>query len=111
MVAIDNRILKIDTTKVGKGKMFSAEEPLKCLIDKLVDGVQLVGNHDGEITELSMCQWMKSRLASASVDGMVGVLIFIPQLALPSSSLIFFVLLIYRIRDCCFQMSPQTSNL
>ncbi|KAF3451917.1 hypothetical protein FNV43_RR08013 [Rhamnella rubrinervis] len=73
MVAIDNHILKIDTTKVGKGKMFSAEEPLKCLIDKLVDGVQLVGNHDGEITELSMCQWMKSRLASASVDGTVKI--------------------------------------
>ncbi|XP_015900750.3 enhancer of mRNA-decapping protein 4 [Ziziphus jujuba] len=71
--AIENRILKIDTTKIGKGKMFSAEEPLKCPLDKLVDGVQLVGNHDGEITELSMCQWMKSRLASASVDGTVKI--------------------------------------
>lgn len=82
MVAIDNRILKIDTTKVGKGKMFSAEEPLKCPIDKLVDGVQIVGSHDGEITELSMCQWMKSRLASASVDGTVSILFSIPQVAL-----------------------------
>lgn len=88
MFAIENRILKIDTTKIGKGKMFSAEEPLKCPLDKLVDGVQLVGNHDGEITELSMCQWMKSRLASASVDGTVGVL-FIDSsaVALSSSSL------------------------
>ncbi|GAV70580.1 WD40 domain-containing protein [Cephalotus follicularis] len=73
MVAIGNCILKIDTTKAGKGKGYSAEEPLKCSIDKLIDGVQLVGKHDGEITELSMCQWMTSRLASASMDGTVRI--------------------------------------
>ncbi|OIV91879.1 hypothetical protein TanjilG_17871 [Lupinus angustifolius] len=73
MVAIGNRILKVDTMKAGKGETFSAEEPLKCSIDKLIDGVQLVGNHDGNITELSMCQWMKSRLASASEDGTVKI--------------------------------------
>ncbi|XP_028791735.1 LOW QUALITY PROTEIN: enhancer of mRNA-decapping protein 4-like [Neltuma alba] len=73
MVAIGNRILKIDTMKVGKGESFSAEEPLKCSIDKLIDGVQLVGKHDGDVTELSMCQWMKSRLASASTDGTVKI--------------------------------------
>lgn len=71
MVAIGNRILKIDTMKAGKGATFSAEEPLKCNIDKLIDGVHLVGKHDGNVTELSMCQWMKSRLASASADGTV----------------------------------------
>ncbi|KAJ1412308.1 WD40-repeat-containing domain superfamily [Sesbania bispinosa] len=68
MVAIGNRILKIDTMKAGKGQTFSAEEPL-CSVDKLVDGVKLVGKHDGNVTELSMCQWMKSRLVSASADG------------------------------------------
>ncbi|XP_057753544.1 enhancer of mRNA-decapping protein 4-like [Arachis stenosperma] len=73
MVAIGNRILKIDTMKAGKGETFSAEEPLKCSIDKLIDGVQLVGKHDGNVTELSMCQWMKSRLASASADGTVKI--------------------------------------
>ncbi|KAK4254538.1 hypothetical protein QN277_009909 [Acacia crassicarpa] len=73
MVAIGNRILKIDAMKVGKGEAFSAEEPLKCSIDKLIDGVQLVGKHDGDVTELSMCQWMKSRLASASTDGTVKI--------------------------------------
>lgn len=73
MVAIGNRILKIDAMKVGKGETFSAEEPLKCSIDKLIDGVQLVGKHDGDVTELSMCQWMKSRLASASADGTVCI--------------------------------------
>ncbi|KAG5105135.1 hypothetical protein JHK82_042105 [Glycine max] len=73
MVAIGNRILKIDSMRAGKGETFSAEEPLKCSIDKLIDGVQLVGKHDGNVTELSMCQWMKSRLASASADGTVKI--------------------------------------
>ncbi|KAK2448168.1 enhancer of mRNA-decapping protein [Trifolium repens] len=73
IVAIGNRILKIDTMKAGKGETFSAEEPLKCNIDKLIDGVQLIGKHDDNITELSMCQWMKSRLASASADGTVKI--------------------------------------
>jgi len=73
MVAIGNRILKIDSMKAGKGETFSAEEPLKCSIDKLIDGVHLVGKHDGNVTELSMCQWMKSRLASASADGTVCI--------------------------------------
>ncbi|GAU37077.1 hypothetical protein TSUD_378190 [Trifolium subterraneum] len=73
IVAIGNRILKIDTMKAGKGETFSAEEPLKCNIDKLIDGVHLIGKHDDNITELSMCQWMKSRLASASEDGTVKI--------------------------------------
>lgn len=71
MVAVGNRILKIDTIKVAKLEGFSAEEPLNCPVDKLIDGVQFVGKHDGEITELSMCQWLTTRLASASVDGTV----------------------------------------
>lgn len=78
MVAIGKRILKIDTTKVGKGERFSAEEPLNCPLDKLIDGVQLFGRHDGEITELSMCQWMTTRLASASVDGTVSFCLSLP---------------------------------
>ncbi|KAI4298855.1 hypothetical protein L6164_032370 [Bauhinia variegata] len=73
MVAIGSRVLKIDTMRVGRGETFSEEEPLKCSIDKLIDGLQLVGKHDGDVTELSMCQWMKSRLASASTDGTVKI--------------------------------------
>lgn len=72
VVAIENRILRFDTTKVGRGKGYSADDPLVCPIDKLIDGVSFVGKHDGEITDLSMCQWMTSRLVSASVDGTVS---------------------------------------
>lgn len=73
-MGIGRRVLKIDTTKVGKGEKYSADDPLKCPIDKLIDGVQLVGSHDGEVTDLSMCQWMTTRLVSASVDGTVCIL-------------------------------------
>lgn len=71
VVGIGRRVLRIDTTKVGKGVAYSAEEPLMCPIDNLIDGVQHVGNHDGEVTDLSMCQWMTTRLVSASTDGTV----------------------------------------
>ncbi|OMP09938.1 hypothetical protein COLO4_04989 [Corchorus olitorius] len=73
MVAIGNRILKFDTMKVGKLEGFSAEESLSCSVDKLIDGVQFVDKHDGEITELSMCQWLTTRLTSASLGGMVKI--------------------------------------
>lgn len=73
VVGIGRRILRIDTTKVGKNEVFSAEEPLKCPVDKVIDGVQLVGSHDEEVTDLSMCQWMTTRLVSASIDGTVKV--------------------------------------
>ncbi|KAI3673907.1 hypothetical protein L6452_40038 [Arctium lappa] len=73
VVGIGRRILKIDTTKVGRGEVYSAEEPLKCHADKLLNGVQFVGNHDGEVTDLSMCQWMTTRLVSASVDGTIKI--------------------------------------
>ncbi|KAG5578850.1 hypothetical protein H5410_049477 [Solanum commersonii] len=49
MVGIGRHVLKIDTTKFGKAEVFSADEPLRCPVDRLVDGVQLVGTHDGEI--------------------------------------------------------------
>lgn len=73
VVGIGKTVLRIDTTKVGKGEVYSAEEPLKCPVDKMIDGVQFVGNHDGEVTDLSMCQWMTTRLVSASVDGTIKV--------------------------------------
>ncbi|XP_068641530.1 enhancer of mRNA-decapping protein 4-like isoform X2 [Aristolochia californica] len=73
VVGIGKRVLRIDMTKVGKGESFSAEEPLKCPTEKLIDGVQFVGKHDGEVTDLSMCQWMTTRLVSSSMDGTVKI--------------------------------------
>ncbi|KAK9691536.1 hypothetical protein RND81_09G202700 [Saponaria officinalis] len=73
VVAIGKNIFRIDALKLCKGVEFSAEEPLVCPVDKLLDGVQLVGKHDGEVTDLSMCQWMTTRLVSASKDGTIKI--------------------------------------
>ncbi|CAD5180946.1 unnamed protein product [Musa acuminata subsp. malaccensis] len=72
-VGIGNRVLKIDLIRIGRGKEFSAEEPLKCPAEKLIDGIQLVGKHDGDVTDLSISQWMITRLVSASKDGTVKI--------------------------------------
>ncbi|KAK4759698.1 hypothetical protein SAY87_022829 [Trapa incisa] len=73
MVAIGKHILKIDSTRVGKGGVFSTEEPMICPLEKPIDGVQIIGEHEGVLTGLSMCQWMTTRLASASMDGIVKI--------------------------------------
>jgi enhancer of mRNA-decapping protein 4 len=70
-VGVANCVLRIDTTKVGKGRDFTVEEPVKCHLEKLIDGVRLVGKHDGDVTDLSISQWMSTRLASGSKDGTV----------------------------------------
>jgi enhancer of mRNA-decapping protein 4 len=72
-VGIGNCILRIDITKVGRGRDFNKEEPLRCPLDKLIDGVSVVGKHGGDITDISISQWMTTRLASASKDGTVKV--------------------------------------
>ncbi|KAG8365248.1 hypothetical protein BUALT_Bualt18G0084500 [Buddleja alternifolia] len=71
IVGIGNNVLKIDITKVERD---SEGEPLSCSFDKLIDGVQLVGSHDGQVTDLSMCHSMTTtRLVSASVDGTIKI--------------------------------------
>ncbi|XP_076949042.1 enhancer of mRNA-decapping protein 4-like [Bidens hawaiensis] len=98
VVGIGKRVLRIDTTKVGRNEVFSAEEPLICPVDKLINGVQFVGSHDGEVTDLSMCQWMTTRLVSASVDGTIKIwddrksspiAVFRPHDGLPVNSVTF----------------------
>ncbi|MBA0762482.1 hypothetical protein Gotri_012083 [Gossypium trilobum] len=75
VAGIGKHILRVDTMKVGKNEVFStdAPSPLQCPIDKLIDGIQLVGKHDGEVTDVSMCQWMITRLVSASTDGTIKI--------------------------------------
>ncbi|KAK8486046.1 hypothetical protein V6N11_033023 [Hibiscus sabdariffa] len=75
VAAIGKHILRIDTMKVGKNEVYStdAPSPRQCPIHKLIDGIQLVGKHDGEVTDVSMCQWMIARLVSASTDGTIKI--------------------------------------
>lgn len=56
-----------------RGRDVSAEEPIKCHLDKLIDGVRLVGKHDDDVTDLALSQWMTTRLASGSKDGTVCI--------------------------------------
>uniref|UniRef100_A0A0D9VKE5 Enhancer of mRNA-decapping protein 4 WD40 repeat region domain-containing protein n=1 Tax=Leersia perrieri TaxID=77586 RepID=A0A0D9VKE5_9ORYZ len=72
-VGIGKCVLRIDTTKVRRGRDLSADEPIKCHLDKLIDGVRLVGKHDDDVTDLSLSQWMTTRLASGSKDGTVKI--------------------------------------
>lgn len=71
MVGIGKCVLRIDAIKVNSGEGFSDEAPLRCSVDGLINGVQLVGRHDGEVTDLSICQWATARMVSASTDGTV----------------------------------------
>ncbi|CAN6479639.1 unnamed protein product [Victoria cruziana] len=73
MVGIGNCVFGIDTIKVTKGRFFSEEELIRCPLDKPIDGIYCIGKHDGDVTDLSICQWMSSRLASASKDGTVKI--------------------------------------
>ncbi|KAI4306266.1 hypothetical protein L6164_029559 [Bauhinia variegata] len=100
VVGVGKHILRIDTTKVGNGEAYVAEEPIRCPVDRLIDGVQLVGKHDREVTDLSMCQWMTNRLVSASLDGTIKIwedrkaqplVVLIPHDGQPVYSATFFI--------------------
>lgn len=84
VVGIGNSVLRINTTNVGKIGALSELEPLNCPVDKMIDGVELVGNHDGEVTDLSMCT---TCLVSSSLDGTVS----------PSSFALVFNSLLYEL--------------
>ncbi|KAG8661430.1 enhancer of mRNA-decapping protein 4 [Manihot esculenta] len=73
VAGVGKHVLRIDTNRVGKNGVYSSDVPLQIPVDKLIDGIQLVGKHEGEVTDLSMCQWMTTRLVSASMDGTIKI--------------------------------------
>ncbi|KAK3200159.1 hypothetical protein Dsin_023574 [Dipteronia sinensis] len=73
VAGIGKCVLRINTTKIGQAEGLSAEAPIRCSVDALIDGVQLVGKHEGDITDLSMCKWATTRFVSASADGTVKI--------------------------------------
>lgn len=91
MVGIGKCVLRIDTAKADKGEGFSAETPRRCSVDRLIDGVQFVGKHDGDVTDISFCQWTITRLVSASTDGTVCASLFAHHL---STKVIFFFFMV-----------------
>ncbi|KAK2639997.1 hypothetical protein Ddye_027792 [Dipteronia dyeriana] len=73
VAGIGKCVLRINTTKIGQAEGLSADAPIRCPVDSLIDGVQLVGKHEGDITDLSMCKWATTRFVSASADGTVKI--------------------------------------
>ncbi|KAH9304800.1 hypothetical protein KI387_009204, partial [Taxus chinensis] len=75
-VGVSNYVLKIDITKAklaAPGGVFSAEDPLQFHVDSLIEGVYCIGKHEDDVTDLSICRWSVTCLASASKDGTVKI--------------------------------------
>eukprot|EP01018_Ginkgo_biloba_P025568 Gb_04906 [translate_table: standard] len=76
VVGVGRYVLKIDVAKArsaARGIGLSSEDPVKCHVDSPLEGVSCMGKHEGEVTDLSISQWITTRLASASKDGMVQI--------------------------------------
>lgn len=76
LVGVGKYVLKIDVTKAryaarSGGTLY--EEPIKFHVENPIEGVYCIGKHNGEVTDLSIDQWLTTRLASASKDGTVQI--------------------------------------
>lgn len=75
-VAIGQYVLNIDVGKVQQAAPpggFSVDQPLQCHVEKPVDGVNVVGIHDGTVTDLAVPSFSTFRVASVSQDGTVQI--------------------------------------
>lgn len=82
VVGIGKYILAIDINKVRLAAppgVFNSEEPLVCSVMKLPDGINIVGEHEEDVTDLSIPLFVSNHTASASYDGLVS-LNFLPRL-------------------------------
>lgn len=73
-VAIGPYVLSIDVGKVQEAAPpggFLVDQPLQCQVENPVEGVCVVGGHDGTVTDLAVPSFSTSRVASASQDGTV----------------------------------------
>ncbi|XP_024397428.1 enhancer of mRNA-decapping protein 4 isoform X1 [Physcomitrium patens] len=75
-VAIGPYVLSIDVGKVQQAAPpggFLVDQPLQCQVENPVEGVCVVGGHDGTVTDLAVPSFSTSRVASASQDGTVRI--------------------------------------
>lgn len=73
-VAIGKVVLSINVLKLQQAAPqggFLADQPLKCQVDKPLEGVHVVGAHNGNVTDLAVPSFSTFKVASASEDGMV----------------------------------------
>ncbi|KAG0566280.1 hypothetical protein KC19_7G051900 [Ceratodon purpureus] len=75
-VAIGKFVLSIDVVKVQQAAPqggFLADQPLKCQVDNPLEGVLVVGAHNGTVNDLAVPFFSTFRVASASQDGTVRI--------------------------------------
>lgn len=76
LVGVGKYVLKIDVTKAryaARSGGTSYDEPIKFHVENPIEGVSCMGKHNGEVTDLSISQWLITRLASSSNDGTVQI--------------------------------------
>lgn len=76
LVGVGKYVLKIDVTKAryaARSGGTSYEEPIKFHVENPIEGVYCMGKHNGEVTDLSINQWLITHLASSSKDGTVQI--------------------------------------
>lgn len=94
VVAIGKFVLTIDVGKVrqkaplGLGG-FNAEQPIVCEVESPLEGVQVVGAHEEQVTDLAVPSFVSSCVASASQDGTVSQALSI--FSWPSTRPFFFM--------------------
>lgn len=75
-VAIGKVVLSINVLKLQQAAPqggFLADQPLKCQVDKPLEGVRVVGAHNGNVTDLAVPSFSSFKVASASEDGTMRI--------------------------------------
>ncbi len=75
VVAIGKFVLTIDVGKVRQKAPpggFNARQPIVCEVESPLEGVQVVGAHEEQVTDLAVPSFVSSCVASASQDGTVS---------------------------------------
>ncbi|BFI30389.1 enhancer of mRNA-decapping protein 4 [Marchantia polymorpha subsp. ruderalis] len=101
VVGIGKYVLTIDLNKLRANAPsggFTAEDPLVCHVNNPLEGVHVVGEHNADVTDLSVPLWIPTCFASASQDGTVRIWgdknmnplsVFVPHHKQPVNSVAF----------------------
>ncbi|CAM6022802.1 unnamed protein product [Sphagnum balticum] len=76
VVAIGKFVLTIDVGKVQQKAPpggFDAKNPIYCKVESPLEGVQVVGAHEEQVTDLAVPSFVSSHVASASQDGTMRI--------------------------------------
>jgi len=75
VVAIGKFVLRIDVGKVQQKPPpggFNGQRPIVCEVERPLEGVEVVGAHEEQVTDLAVPSFVSSHVASASQDGTVS---------------------------------------